>query len=75
MHVVPPVADGFKGQDPVVGQAGGGPRDIIGYNQADPAKKLTLSEDFVVTQGGEYFFLPSISTLKKIAGTATHHHH
>ncbi|PVF93168.1 Dyp-type peroxidase [Serendipita vermifera] len=64
-----------KGPDPVVGQNNGGTRTIIGFAQGDPSEPLTLNEDFVVTQGGEYFFLPSIHTLKVIAGLHTHHYH
>ncbi|KAK0199294.1 peroxidase TAP [Desarmillaria ectypa] len=58
-----PATPGF---DPIIGQAGnGGIRTLSGTNPADPDVELTLTEEFVVPRGGEYFFTPSIKSLKK----------
>ncbi|KAH7884111.1 DyP-type peroxidase [Phlebopus sp. FC_14] len=59
--------DAQPGFDPIVGQAAGAAREMTGYDAADTSKKLQLPKEFVIAEGGEYLFLPSISTLKKIA--------
>jgi hypothetical protein len=41
---------------------------MTGYNPTVLTKELGLPRDFVISQGGEYFFLPSMTTLKMIAG-------
>lgn len=39
---------------------------MTGYDKDDVAKPLELPTDWVVPQGGEYFFLPSMATLQTI---------
>ncbi|KAK0220764.1 hypothetical protein EDD85DRAFT_1028640 [Armillaria nabsnona] len=58
-----PATPGF---DPIIGQAGnGGIRMLSGTDPADPNVELTLTEEFVVPRGSEYFFTPSIKSLKE----------
>jgi len=37
---------------------------MTGYDATGTNKTLKMPEEFVVAQGGEYFFLPSITALK-----------
>ncbi|KAK0472318.1 hypothetical protein IW261DRAFT_1424376 [Armillaria novae-zelandiae] len=54
------------GFDPIIGQAGNaGIRMLSGTDPADANDELTLTEEFVVSRGGEYFFTPSINSLKE----------
>ena len=57
----------MPGFDPIVGQQAGKARTMSGYQPKDVAKELVLPQDYVVPQGGEYYFLPSMTTLRKIA--------
>ena len=57
------------GFDPIIGQKQGQARKMTGYDAEKLSKKLSIPMEFVVAQGGEYFFLPSISTLNKISST------
>ncbi|KAK0496631.1 peroxidase TAP [Armillaria luteobubalina] len=58
-----PATPGF---DPIIGQAGNaGIRMLSGTDPADPNAELTLTEEFVVPRGGEYFFTPSVKSLKE----------
>ena len=52
------------------GQAAGDPaqRTVVGMDPKNPSKALVLPIAFVVPRGGEYFFSPSIPTLKHWAG-------
>jgi Dyp-type peroxidase family len=59
------VAPGF---DPIISQKPGEARTMSGYNAQDLSKRLPLPTQWVIAQGGEYFFLPSITTLKTISG-------
>lgn len=57
----PPGANGgVPGEDPIIAQSASGPF------QLDPGKPNVQVQHFVTTTGGEYFFTPSISTLRKI---------
>lgn len=40
---------------------------MTGYDAEKLSEKLTIPEQYVIAQGGEYFFLPSLATLKGIA--------
>ena len=54
------------GIDPIIGQIGGGSdRVMAGTNPAHPGTDLGLPQ-FVDPVGGEYFFSPSITTLKEV---------
>jgi hypothetical protein len=59
------------GYDPIVGQTGlekqSVHRYMSGTNPVSQADKLTFPIQFIQSSGGEYFFLPSISTLAMIA--------
>lgn len=58
-----PATPGF---DPIIGQAGNaGIRTLSGTDPADPNTELTLTEEFVVPRGGEYFFTPSVKSLNE----------
>nr|WAW38277.1 DyP-type peroxidase [Auricularia auricula-judae] len=52
------------GFDPVVGANRGRARLMSGYNVSNTAQELSLQTDFVISKGGEYFFVPSISALR-----------
>ncbi|KAJ7054412.1 fungal peroxidase [Mycena amicta] len=51
------------GFDPIIGANGGNPRTVGGLDPTNPSAQMTLVTDFVVSQGGEYFFSPSISAI------------
>jgi Dyp-type peroxidase family len=56
------LAPGF---DPIIGQQiSDGPRQTIGLEPQAQLQETTLPTEWVVPQGGEYFFSPSISALK-----------
>jgi hypothetical protein len=42
---------------------------MTGYDADNLSKELSIPSEFVIAQGGEYFFLPSITTLKQISGS------
>ncbi|KAF5368239.1 hypothetical protein D9757_011219 [Collybiopsis confluens] len=52
------------GYDAVIGSS---PRYMTGANPEKPTDKLSIPLRFVEARGGEYFFMPSISTLNMIA--------
>ncbi|KZV99447.1 fungal peroxidase [Exidia glandulosa HHB12029] len=52
------------GFDPVIGQAGGAPRNVTGLDPNAPNGKTTFLKEFVVARGGEYFFSPPVSAFK-----------
>lgn len=54
------------GWDPVVGQNNGGTRVMSGYDITNTQNFLTLWEEFVLSNGGEYFFSPSINALANV---------
>ncbi|KAJ6571984.1 dye-decolorizing peroxidase precursor [Mycena capillaripes] len=51
------------GVDPVIGALAGAQRLISGLDPTDATKTTTLTTDFVVSRGGEYFFSPSLSAI------------
>ncbi|KAJ7268353.1 fungal peroxidase [Mycena rebaudengoi] len=51
------------GADPIVGAQSGAPRFITGLDPTNPFKIISLTTDFVVSRGGEYFFSPSLSAI------------
>jgi Dyp-type peroxidase family len=54
------------GFDPIIGQKQGQARKMTGHDAENLSKELPIPMEFVIAQGGEYFFLPSITTLKKM---------
>jgi hypothetical protein len=62
----PPKSPVVPGFDPIIGQTTNlAPRVLSGTNPSDQNATLSLSEQWVVTRGGEYFFSPSIPALKE----------
>ncbi|KAF5380293.1 hypothetical protein D9757_007911 [Collybiopsis confluens] len=59
-----PLQSEKPGHDAVLGSS---PRYMTGANPEKPTEKLSIPFRFVEARGGEYFFMPSISTLNKIA--------
>jgi hypothetical protein len=59
--LLPPTISGF---DPIIGQDGGKSRDM--YDPKALGNDLKLPFNFVVPKGGEYFFVPSIPTLRQV---------
>ncbi|KAJ6563614.1 fungal peroxidase [Mycena vulgaris] len=51
------------GVDPIIGALAGAQRVVTGLDPNDFTKPLTLTTDFVVSRGGEYFFTPSLSAI------------
>src|SRR5260221_14497206 len=49
---------------PLIGQLNGSPRNVVGLDPKNANGVITFPTQFVVSQGGEYFFSPSIKTLK-----------
>lgn len=56
-----PGLDGIIGQSPV-----GTAIQVAGTDPESPSNLLTLPKQFVVPRGGEYFFVPSVSALKRV---------
>ncbi|CZT53304.1 related to Peroxidase 2 [Rhynchosporium secalis] len=40
-------------------------RDFVGFDESQQEKRLNLTDDWVISKGGEYFFSPSISALQE----------
>ncbi|KAJ7089302.1 fungal peroxidase [Mycena belliarum] len=51
------------GADPIIGALAGAARLVNGLDPTNTTKSLTLTTDFVVSRGGEYFFTPSLSAI------------
>ncbi|PVH96478.1 peroxidase TAP [Periconia macrospinosa] len=67
----PPGSSPTPGQDPLIGQTKDeSPRIITGAFANDTSKPLTLLQHWVDSKGGEYFFTPSIPTLKNVIAKA-----
>lgn len=60
----PGVTPGF---DPIIGQnSNDNGREMEGFNATDQSAALQLgTKEFVGSSGGEYFFVPSMSSLDK----------
>ncbi|KAJ7138453.1 fungal peroxidase [Mycena crocata] len=56
---------GGVGADPIIGAAAGAQRVVTGLDPTDFTRPVTLTTDFVVSRGGEYFFTPSLSAIAK----------
>lgn len=59
------LAPGF---DPLLGQNNGSARWTHGLNPMDTTQNITLPQQFVISRGGEYFLIPSISAMQHIIG-------
>jgi Dyp-type peroxidase family len=57
----PHAVGGVPGEDPIIAQSDTGP---FQFSPDDPTP--TIVTHFVTTKGGEYFFTPSLSTLKEL---------
>ncbi|OBZ72595.1 Dye-decolorizing peroxidase msp1 [Grifola frondosa] len=65
-----PVTPGF---DPIIGQAADPTsRTLTGTNPNNQSASLSLPIEWVVPKGGEYFFAPSISTLRDTFAFGAH---
>ncbi|KAF8485532.1 hypothetical protein JB92DRAFT_3026452 [Gautieria morchelliformis] len=62
-----PVLPGF---DPIIGQKNGEARQTGGLDPKAQGAKTNFPTQFVISQGGAYFFAPSLSVLKTRIGTA-----
>ncbi|KAF7365594.1 DyP-type peroxidase [Mycena venus] len=51
------------GFDPIIGANQGAPRVVTGLDLMNVSRPITLTTDFVVSRGGEYFFSPSLSAI------------
>ncbi|KAF7323749.1 Fungal peroxidase [Mycena kentingensis (nom. inval.)] len=51
------------GFDPIIGANSSQPRPVNGLDPTNPNRTVTITTDFVVSEGGEYFFSPSIAAL------------
>lgn len=58
-----PAKNETPGWDPMIGANQGGSRFMNGYDVQDQSLSLTMLQDLVISRGGEYFFMPSISAL------------
>lgn len=61
----PAIGTATIGFDPIIGQQNSdGTRQSIGLEPQNQLQETTLPTEWVIPQGGEYLFLPSISALK-----------
>ncbi|KAG8917917.1 hypothetical protein FRC01_002129 [Tulasnella sp. 417] len=62
-------AGGEPGLDPIIGNTTGQGRTrrVTGTDATATASTLNIQEDFVVAEGGEYFFVPPMKTIDRIS--------
>ncbi|KAF2707322.1 DyP-type peroxidase [Pleomassaria siparia CBS 279.74] len=66
-----PIGD-VPGFDPIIGQqTGGGVRQMTGAFASNTSQPINLVAQWVNAKGGEYFFSPSIPTLRDVFAKAT----
>lgn len=61
------------GLDPIIGQTTAGGLRVMSGTNPDPkaqSEDLSLTAEWVIPKGGEYFFAPSISALKTVFALA-----
>ncbi|KAJ7676453.1 hypothetical protein B0H17DRAFT_1170464 [Mycena rosella] len=59
----PRFVHGNVGFDPIIGANKGASRVVNGLDPTNSSRPITLTTDFVVSRGGEYFFSPSLSAI------------
>ena len=52
-----------EGFDPIIGANQGQSRFAAGLDPSNVTRSVPLPFDFIVSQGGEYFFSPSLSSI------------
>ena len=57
------------GFDPIIGQADNAARTMVGFDPKAQANTLNLTNEWVISRGGEYFFVPSITALMEVIAT------
>ena len=68
LYSFPPNKNESPGDDPVIGQVGGGAaRVAAGLDPLNDTRTFSIPE-FITPRGGEYFFSPSISALANTIG-------
>jgi hypothetical protein len=63
-------ADTVK-NSPLIGQLKGAPRNVTGLVPAEFNRVITFQKEFIVSQGGEYFFTPAIKAIR-VSPQSTH---
>jgi hypothetical protein len=71
VRIVPFNTGAQPGFDPIIGQKQGQIRELIGTDVDNLSKELVIPDEFVIAQGGEYLFLPSLKTLREIGGVVS----
>ncbi len=62
----PPAKPTTPGLDPIIGAlSSGGVRDMFGLSIGNPTEEFAFNR-WIVAKGGEYFFVPSIPTLRDV---------
>jgi hypothetical protein len=55
-----------SGFDAIIGQNFNQARWMTGYDPKAQSKCLVLCKEYVISRGGEYFFIPSIAALNEV---------